>query len=222
MKLVTNLVMTRSNLLTLITVAFLLTGSQKSLAYLTVGESCELIRPGQYLVGAEPQIDFTNSGFNIGAFAGAPYGNDGSLRAKVGFGYINFETALSYKWVPIPDYEKQPAIGVKAEAGYANKNGTSTSTLRVMPIVSKKFETENGLFVPYGSLPLNFIFGPNGNNTGYQLVGGTEFTHPDIPNWMFSAELGANLGSSITYVSGTATYYFEETALKTNKVKTKR
>lgn len=196
--------------------------SSSSFGFLTVGESGELVKPGLYQVGVEPQVDFTNSGFNIAAFAGAPYGNDGSLRAKVGLGYVGFEAALSYKWIPIPDYEKQPAIGAKVEAGYANKSGASTSTLRLMPLVSKKFDTENGLFIPYGSLPLNFIFAPSGNTTGYQLVGGTEYYPPDLPKWMFSGELGANLGSSNTYVSGSATYYFEEGDLRSNKVKTKR
>ena len=210
------------NLKILFFVFSLMTLSSQCYAYLSVGESGELIKPGQYLVGVEPQVDFTNSGFNLSAFAGAPYGNDGTLRAKVGFGYVNFETSIAYKWMPIPDYEKQPAVGVKVEALYVNKSGASTSGLRFMPLVSKKYDTENGTFVPYGSIPLNFIFAPTGNTTGYQIVIGTEYSHPDIAKWTFGGEYGMNIGSSITYISGIATYYFEEKDLQNSKLKTKR
>ena len=192
--------------------------STPSQAYLTVGESTELPKQGQYRVGAEPQIVFNNGGFNFSGFADTAITSDSSIRAHLGIGDTSFEAAASYKWIPIPDYGNQPGIGGKVEASYANKSGGNWTALRFMPLISKNFDTQYGQVTPYGSIPLDLIGTPSTTQSAVQLVGGCEYRSPDYSKWMFSAELGLNLNNAFSYVSGNVTYYLDETE---SSVKTK-
>ena len=191
--------------------------SSISMAYFTVGESGNLVKPGQYQIGMEPQFVFDNSGFNFSGFLDAPYGPDGSFRARMGVGDTNFEASLSYKWVPIPDYGNQPSVGGKVEATYARRSGGNWDAIRIIPLVSKNFETIYGPVTPYASLPLSLVGTPSNTQTALQLVGGCEYRPPDEPKWMFGAELGVSLNNAFTYISGNLTYIFDEKEISPKK-----
>jgi hypothetical protein len=196
-----------------------LLASQSSFAYFTIGESGDLPKAGQYRIGAEPQFVFDDSGFNFSGFVDAPFRNDSSFRAIMGIGDTSFEAAISYKWIPIPDYGDQPAIGGKVEASYARKSGGNWDAIRIMPIISKDFDTVYGPITPYGSVALGLNGTPGANITTLQLVGGSEYRPPDYPRWMYSAELGLNLNNAFTYISGNVTYLLDENEVSSYKRK---
>ncbi len=203
----------RFSLLMLITLAL----STEALAYFTVGESGNLPKEGQYRLGAEPQLVFDSGGFNFSGFFDAPINHDSSVRTKMGIGDTSFEAALSYKWIPIPDYGKQPAVGGKVEANYARRANGNWNAIRLMPIVSKDFETVYGPVTPYGSLPIGLVGTPTTTLTTLQLVGGCEYHAPDYPKWMFGAELGVNLNNAFTYIAGNVTYLLDESEVALKK-----
>jgi hypothetical protein len=191
--------------------------SSSSYAYFTVGESGELPKPGTYRIGAEPQIVFDDGGFDLSAFADTLLGPDGSIRGQMGVGETNFDAGVSYKWIPIPDYGNQPAVGGKAEVDWANRKSGGWTSFRIMPLVSKKFETDYGLMTPYAALPIGLNSAPWGSVTTIQLAGGSEFRNPDYPRWMYSAELGLNLNNAFTYISGNVTYFLDESEVSSKK-----
>lgn len=192
--------------------------SPYSFAFYTTGESAELIAPGKYHLGIEPQLRISDgSGFNVNGLIDTAFGKNGSIRGTLGFGNTDFFTSLAYKWVPIPDYDKQPALGGKLEVLYSRVGQTSLTGLKVHPLISKKFDTEYGLVVPYGSIPFTIFTTSAGSDTSLQLVGGAELSPEQTKKWKFSAELGVNMNKAFSYIAGTAIYLLDEGDLQSKK-----
>lgn len=182
-----------------------------SYAYYTTGESAELVQPGTYQVGIEPQLRLSDgTGFNFNGLIDAPYGKDGSVRATLGFGNTDFYTSLSYKWIPIPDYDRQPAIGGKLEVIYSRTGNNSATALKLHPLISKKYDTAYGVLIPYGSIPLALFTTSANSDTSLQLVGGAEFLPAEYKKWKYSAELGVNMNKAFSYISGTIVYLLDD------------
>jgi hypothetical protein len=122
---------------------------------------------------------------------------------------------LFYKWVPIPDYEKQPAVGLMSGFLYSRQGWQHEQRdvldFRVHPIISKQMETDIGLFTPYGSLPLGVTFVKGTSVFPVQLVGGTEFKPYSWENISFFAELGLDVHDAFSYIEFAAAFYFDET-----------
>lgn len=196
---------------------FLLT-SPTAFAYYTTGESAELVQAGQYHIGLEPQLRISDgSGFNLNGLLDAPFGKDGSIRATLGFGNTDFFTSLSYKWVPIPDYDRQPAIGGKVEVIYARVGSNSTTALKLHPLISKKYEIDYGTIVPYGSIPIGLFTTSANSDTSIQLVGGAELWPLEYKKWKFSAELGVNMNKAFSSISGTVIYLLDDSDRSSKK-----
>lgn len=189
-----------------------------SYAYYTTGESAELVQPGQYQVGLEPQLRLSDgTGVNFNGFLDAPFGKDGSIRAILGFGNTDFYTSLGYKWVPVPDYDRQPAIGGKLEVIYSRVGNLSATALKLHPIVSKKYEIEYGTLIPYGSIPLALFTTAANSDTSLQLVGGAELLPAEYRKWKYSAELGVNMNKAFSYISGTVVYLLDDAEIRPNR-----
>jgi len=179
-------------------------------ALYTTGESGEVIPEGSYALGVEPQIVVTSpSGLNLSVLGDYPLTKDSSLRAHIGSGQTTFDLGASYKWIPIPDYNNQPAFGVKVEADTNSANGITANAIRVHPLISKKLDRAEGLFTPYAALPISLVSATGSSYTGLQVVGGSEFQNQSLPKWKFAAELGLNLTNSVSYISGVVTYLFD-------------
>ena len=180
-------------------------------AFFETGESAEITKPGYYKIGIMPQIRLSDgSGMNVTGFFDSGLAEDKSVRVSLGAGETDFYTGGSFKWVPIPDYENQPAIGGKVEAIYARKSSDSLVSFRFQPLASKKFDTEHGLFTPYAGLPISVTTWRSNTDTQVNLVGGTEFVTPKIKNMEFGAELGLNGTKSFSYISGYITFLLDE------------
>lgn len=185
--------------------------SPSSFAFLTVQESNDIAAVGKYKLGIEPQIKTSNgNGANFTGFFDAAINEEASVRVHLGTGDTDFYTGGSIKWVPVPDYGKQPAIGGKVGVTYWREQSQNFFTYRFDPLVSKKFESEVGAFTPYASLPMMLTTGDGTTVTGFQLAAGTEYTHPKADNMTFGGEIGLNLKDSFSYISGFVTIYIDE------------
>jgi hypothetical protein len=181
-------------------------------AFLTIGESGELTPVGTYKIGVEPQIRISNgSGANIGAMIDTGINDEWSWRVQLGTGETDFWTGASAKWVPIPDYENQPAIGLRVDANFGRDADETFTVFRGAPLVSKSFDTEVGKLTPYAALPIGVWSMKGESDNISQFVIGSEGKFEQAPDWMFSAELGFNMSKAFSYISGTATFFFNDT-----------
>jgi hypothetical protein len=188
----------------------LLLASSSSFAYLTISETAELPPATFYQIGFEPQF-FTDrgGGTNVTGFFDAPLTDATSARLWLGAGVIDFNVGASFKYVPFPDVDNQPGIGFRAGGFFARKASENFLTLQLAPIFSKKVTTENGLFIPYTAIGLDFTNTKEKNFTGSQVMFGTEYKTPEIPKMFFGLEAGFNLNDSYSYISGTVTFPFD-------------
>ena len=191
-------------------ISLLLSSSFSSAGYLSIGESGELIKPKQYRIGASPQF-LTNEGggMNVQAFLDAGWNEEMSSRFSFGVGKVDFNIGGSLKYIPFPDVDKQPAIGVKVSGYFARIGSENITTVQVAPMVSKKVESDNGLWIPYASVAFNLgsIKDKSGMSTNFVL--GSELQHPDAERFLFAAEAGFNLKDSFSWVAGFVSIPFD-------------
>lgn len=182
-----------------------------SWAYLTVGESADVTPKDILKIGIEPQIRMSEgSGTNLSFFLDSGLRDDLSWRALIGTGETDLVVDGSIKWVPIPDLEDQPAIGVRGDLIFGREANESFTTVRVVPLVSKQMQTDYVLFTPYVALPLG-LQGYQGRSTSIaQLALGSDIKLDEWKNAMFNVELGANLNNSFSYLSFNAVYLLGE------------
>jgi hypothetical protein len=189
----------------------LLMGAQHTWAYFETGESAEIQKKGIFRVGLMPQLRLSDgSGLNFTGFCDTALSESSSLRVLAGGGETDFYTGGSYKWIPIPDYDRQPAIGAKFEVIYARIKSDSAVALRVHPLISKKFDTDHGVLIPYVSLPFGTHTYQSTTQTPVNFVTGTEFISPNVDNMQFGAELGLNANKSFSYISAFAVIFIDE------------
>lgn len=189
----------------------LILSSFSAQAFMTVQETAEISPLGHYKIGLEPQLKTSDGGgFNFSGFFDAALSDETSIRAQLGFGDTDFMAGGSFKWVPVPDYENQPAIGGKASVITWRESSLNFVTMRIEPIVSKKLETAHGLFTPYAALPFMFTSGNSTNTTGIQVAGGTEYHNPNWGNTVIAGELGIDAKDSFSYISGYITFYLDD------------
>lgn len=192
------------------TLAWILLTSSQALAFLTISESAEIPAMTDYQFGFEPQI-LTNrgGGANATGFFDAPFNDSTVGRLWLGAGAVDFNFGGTVKYVPFPDVDTQPGIGIRGGAFYSRKDDINMLTLQIAPLFSKKVQTESGLFIPYAAIALNMNNTKDRNFTGSQMVLGTEFKTPEIPSMYFGAEVGLDLSESFSYISGTVTFPFD-------------
>lgn len=179
-------------------------------AFLTTNESGELTTPGTFRIGAEPQLRISDgSGGNVGFFVDSGVNDEWSWRAQLGTGDTEFWGTASAKWVPIPDLDSQPAIGLRPEVTFGRDENESFSVFRVSPIVSKKIDTEIGKLTPYLALPIGVFAWRGKSDTISQIVIGSEGKFEEMPTLLFSAELGMNMSKTFSYISGSISFFFD-------------
>lgn len=179
-------------------------------AFLTVGESAEMLAPNTYQVGFEPQlITSKDAGGNFSIFFDAPVNDETSARVLLGGGTIDFNAFASVKWVPFPDVDKQPAMGLRFGAGIARNEDENIIQLQAAPLLSKKYDTEYGLAVPYFALPFTFLNTKDENYVATNLAVGSEFHYHEWKGVTLGGEIGLDLNKSWSYISVFATFPFE-------------
>lgn len=183
-------------------------------AYYSVMDTGEIMDPGRYKVTPEIQFLTEGGGANLGANFDMGLNDETGLRGQVGFGDTQFFAAGFFKYMPFPDVDKQPAIGFNAGLVYARDAGDADYTLRVEPLVSKKFTPDFGAITPYASIPFGWQhrsadkYAGDKDNLTLQIAIGTQVDLKTLPNWGLMAELGFDINKTFGYVSFGAAYYF--------------
>jgi len=174
------------------------------LAYYSTLDTAELLKPGEYQVGVEPQYIFDNyPGGNISGRFDMGASDTGNFRFLLGTGRTNFQAGAFYKIVPIPDIDGQPGIGIFGGLLYAYQNSQSALNFRFHPEISKKFKSVDvGTITPYGAIPFGVDF--VGGNTLYpvQLAVGARWLPAAYKHMTFWSEFGFELDSAaFSYIS---------------------
>jgi hypothetical protein len=185
-------------------------------AYLDVLDTGEVLPKGSYKLTGDTQILTSQGGLNLGAIADLGIQDQFGARAIVGFGRTDYSFGGMFKWMPIPDVDGQPAIGMNAGLVYGKWNDSTDLTFRVEPLISKKFNMEsNTILTPYASLPIGMrVRNSSTQDTAsvltWQLALGTQLQIEKWKNLQFMAEVGLDLGNALSYVTVAAVWYFDE------------
>ncbi len=185
--------------------------SKASAAYLSIGESGELIPQGTYQLGAAPQL-VTNGdgGFNIAAFLDAAWTDSLSSRFVLGSGEVDFYVSGSAKFIPFPDFARQPAMGLKLSLWYAREGSTHINTLQAAPMLSKKYQSEYGELIPYAAYGLSQSSVSGDSDSGQQFFIGTDWKNPSFKNANFTFEWASSLQDSTSSISFFASFPFDD------------
>lgn len=190
--------------------------STPALAYYSVMDNGEIMEARHYKLTPELQFITDVGGINTSVRFDTGLTDDTGLRAMVGFGRTDFFAGALFKWMPVPDFDKQPAIGANFGVLYGRENNGSDLTFRLEPLVSKRFLVHFGHLTPYASLPLGLRI-HNGDrydttNTDItsQIVVGTQVELDGWDTLQFMTELGADLASAYSHISLAAVLYFDE------------
>lgn len=179
-------------------------------AFYSTIDTGEVVEPSKYRVIGETQaITNNDSGVNIVGRLDWGLNEESSVRGILGLGTTDFQIGGLFKWVPIPDYAKQPAIGLLAGLVYAHHQDSNELSLRFHPMISKGFEVEFGKITPYAALPIGLRSFQNRTDVPIQLAGGSEIIFQEIKPWRFFAEIGFDLNKAFTYFSLAASYDFD-------------
>jgi hypothetical protein len=175
----------------------------------------EIIDKGQYRASIEPQLVVSQfDGFNMIGRFDVGRNESSSMRFLMGGGSASgFEVGGFYKWIPIPDYENQPAIGLTGGAIFASPESTNLIALRVHPVISKKFKAliiGDDTLIPYASLPLGVTFAKAKNYYPLQLAVGSEYRPEKWKKMSVSLEIGMNLHDAFSYISAAFSVDFDE------------
>ncbi len=174
-----------------------------SAGYLTLGESGEVLPQKDFQVGVAPQIVTNNdSGINGAVFLDAVWTDSMSSRFLLGTGELDFYSSASIKYIPFPDYDRQPAMGIKASLWYGREGSNNINTLHIAPLMSKRFQTEDyGLLIPYAGYGLSFYSVDGDSENGHQFFIGTEWKTHQLENVNFTAEVAFSLQDSTSSIS---------------------
>lgn len=179
-------------------------------AYLSLAESGELLPVGKYQVGVAPQfLTSRGGGTNVDVFFDAPINESTTGRISLGAGAVDFNTFASVKWIPFPDVDNQPAIGIRGGVGLFRDEGDNGFLAQVAPLVSKRFASEYGLFVPYFAVAINLVDTKSENFTSSNAIFGTEFHSEEVPMMKFGGELGLDMNKSYSYVTFFVAFPFD-------------
>lgn len=189
-------------------------------AFLGVHETAEILPPGQYRVGLIPQFyigqkskEFysgTGGGSDHGAFLDMWVDRDINARLMIGTGSTDFWASGSVKWAPYPDFENQPAIGLRGRLIYVREASSNFYNTQITPIISKKYQLESALLIPYVGVPVTFIYEKSSHNyTALQLAAGSEWVIQK--DFQAGAELGLDLANTTTTLSIYLNFEFDET-----------
>ena len=186
--------------------AFIL--SRTSQAYLSVGETAEILPEGFYKLGLQPQLIVSDSGgLNMGAYFDTYLGDSLNGRIEIGGGKTDFWTAASVKWAPIPDVDRQPALALRGSLIYARDEDANFYNLQVTPIVSKKADTRYGEMVPFVALPITFVNRDSKSSVASQFAIGAEwFQNKDVN---YGGEFDLNMSNSYTTISAFISFPFD-------------
>ena len=203
------------SILTLLTLFATILVTQPSKAYYATLDTGDLVAVERYRASVAPQLIVNKyDGMNLTGRFDTGINPDSSIRAILGFGKVDFQAGVLYKYIPFPDLETQPALGGMAGVLFSRVEGSTELSLRFHPLVSKKMHSDIGAFNWYGSLPLGLTSRSNETFVPIQLAGGTEYAAPNWKVFKVMGEVGINLNKSFSYITVAAVFDFDENTLQ--------
>lgn len=192
--------------------AFML--AQPSMAFQTIGETAELLPEGFYKLGLSPQLIVSDGGgFNMGAFYDMYLIDSLNGRIELGGGKTDFWATASVKWVPLPDIDRQPAVGLRTAVTMARDEDANFFNVQLAPIISKKADTRYGEMIPFVALPVTFVSANkdlNSNGKTYTTtqfaIGAEWFQDKDVN---YGAEFDLNMSNSYSSISAFVSFPFD-------------
>ncbi|MCB9072713.1 MAG: hypothetical protein H6623_03760 [Bdellovibrionaceae bacterium] len=177
----------------------------KSYAYMSLMTTGDILKQNQ--VQGMGYLEFWRG---TNANARASMGINDSLQGdvEIGSGDVSFMMSAMVKWVPIPDYEKQPAMGIRGGLTYVNTHDYSQTSVVAMPFLSKAFQSPHGKFSPYASIPLAVNSNKDHSFFSARLVVGVEWTPLEQNNFHVIGEAGAHISKSFSSLNVGASYDF--------------
>lgn len=178
-------------------------------AYLSLLSTGEILEQNQFQVMGYIESVFNKyDGTNLNARGSLGLAEDLQADIEIGVGEFDVMLGAFAKWVPIPDVNDQPAVGVRAGLSYLNWDDFSQTSIVAMPFVSKGFETNWGKFNPFTGIP----FGINSNDDDTYFMAriafGTEWTHDDNKQLHAIGEIAFDLSKSFSSINAGASYDF--------------
>ncbi len=179
-------------------------------AYFSTFDTGYILPKNTYKLGLATQLGDSS---NFTSRFDYPINKSSSLRALLGTGDFILHTGVQWKWVPISDYDTQPAIGLITGIIYGRKLGINTWTVQTHPFISKKYESSKGFTTtPYLATPIGLAFSQNTVETPLHVVLGSEWKLARFKKVKFLSEFGFRLDESATYFSiGTTIEWDSET-----------
>lgn len=177
-------------------------------SYLTIHETAEIMPDNFYKIGIAPQLLISDGGgLNVDVYADAHLFDDVDGRMTIGSGKTDFSTEASIKWVPFPDFERQPAMGLRGALGYARSANLNTVDFQITPLISKKADTRYGHMIPYVGVPITYISTKETSYTATQFTLGAEWFPRDDRH--IGAELNLNMNNAMSSISVFCSFPFE-------------
>ncbi|MDZ4677910.1 MAG: hypothetical protein SGI74_10430 [Oligoflexia bacterium] len=188
----------------IIIVFLVLTLSLPAFGYYSTFDTGEIVRPDQNQVGFETQFIMTSptatnfmAHYDLGASESVNY------KFLLGGGTRTVQAGGFIKYIPLPDYKYQPAVGAIAGVIYANHQGSQALGLRFHPLISKRLNAEEfGIFTPYVSTPFGITFASLQTSYPSQFVLGSSWTmNNEDTAFRVIAEYGINMNAAFNYLT---------------------
>jgi hypothetical protein len=171
-------------------------------AFYTFQDTGDLLKEGQMRWATEVQfITSGDDGANIIGRLDKGYSEEVNLRFEAGVGTTDYVFGGYVKWVPFPDFDKQPAIGFQGGVHVASFEDETELALRFTPFASKEFDTDIGLLTPYAALPFAFRSYNDESDIPLFFTLGSRYRHPEFQHCDFTAELGFDVSDAFSYLS---------------------
>ena len=192
--------------------------SPHGLSYFSLMDTGEL-RQGQNtrLLGETQVISNEPEGFNFGGryvLGSNGFISDSEVQLEAGAGSVDYQLGVFLKWVPFPDTDNQPAVGVRTGFTFAKLLEYSTYGLNITPLISKHINSDLGKVTPYLGLPIGLQKNTLDFYTSFQVILGLEWSPEEWElgssrGFNFLLEYGLGLDQAFDYLSLALAYDFE-------------
>ena len=166
------------------------------------------LSPGAFGIGLEPELNMTGGasiGANIKYTQGLTDINNFTAIIGTGGGNRGFRFGGNFTFDIFPDVDKQPGIGIAAQAIYYRAGGVGLLELTGIPYVHKTFLSTGNEIDPFLAIPIGYGFADGKYQALSSIAVGSRFKGNEFIHYFF--ELGFPINNANSYISGGLAYY---------------
>lgn len=203
--------MIKRALFSLLFVIFSFAKGLNAIAYTSFMDDAEVMEPGvSRAYGATQLVLSGQQGLNLTSHIETGLSESTTFRAMLGFGQTDFHVGGAFKWVPIPDIDSQPGIGVRTSLLVGSQGGESVVSAFLTPFLSKKISSEAGKFTVFAGFPFGLQTVQNVGSRPTSMVFGTEWETQKRSDLRVGSEINVNFSDSFYYLSLFGVFYFDD------------